>query len=405
MTSVKFFHSRMTGISTIIHAARGASFSNPPHTITNTALFDVISKVFVTGFNTQNVLSINVTSNVATVTFSVAHGFEDHCVVLISGANTSAINGEKRITVTSATAFTFTTTGVADGAVSGTITAKYAPLGWSYIGTTPTTLPILIRSVDETGTQCAFQFNNFATGEFSGGISIAGYRTSNTTQALNLFATRSLGYNGPISQNTYNTTHWIIVGDTKTFYILYNGAVVTQGLNLDNNSGFIIGGGVFSSIYTVDPYATFVAGETSSTVPPSITSSLGYSNTSSTNVALAATGGGGSSPVAYSAIEFPIDTAGYLGANLSNVAGSGYPNAGDSSLILCRRAIGDGTLRGYFRGLYQSPQNCAASFNPLDRVEGQGALSGRKLLAVKNGASGTANGAGVSFFDITGPWG
>lgn len=102
----------------------------------------------------------------------------------------------------------------------------------------------------------------------------------------------------------------------------------------------------------------------------------------------------------------------FSGGKVSGAAGSSgvapaYPNGPDNALVLVRKAIvepGVG-LRGRSRGLYVTPQACHQAFAWRDKIDGQGPLAGRKLLAIKCGSpAGTAS-EGVVFVDITGPWG
>jgi len=77
------------------------------------------------------VSSISVTSNVATVTTSTDHGYNQYDIIAISGANEPVFNDSFRITeITSSTVFKVAVA-TADGSATGTITCKIAPLGWT----------------------------------------------------------------------------------------------------------------------------------------------------------------------------------------------------------------------------------------------------------------------------------
>lgn len=65
------------------------------------------------------------------------------------------------------------------------------------------------------------------------------------------------------------------------------------------------------------------------------------------------------------------------------------------------------TLRGVMPGLYHTPQLIpAGTFAPWAPIEAQGALSGRRLLAVPGyvATGTTASTTGAYFIDATGPW-
>lgn len=115
---VVWYHSDEVGAPTLNNAAG--------------SLNDVLYACLVTGFRSQTLTSINVASNVATATLA-GHAYTNDMMVDIAGATPAGLNGRKRITVTGSGTFTFPTTGVADGAATGTITAKRSPLGWSRV--------------------------------------------------------------------------------------------------------------------------------------------------------------------------------------------------------------------------------------------------------------------------------
>ena len=83
-----------------------------------------------------------------------------------------------------------------------------------------------------------------------------------------------------------------------------------------------------------------------------------------------------------------------------------YPNGPDNGLILVRKTIIEPSvcLRGYGRGLYVAPQILHTQFNWRDKIDGQGELAGRKLLAIKCGSPAGTTSQGAVFVDITGPW-
>jgi len=94
-------------------------------------LIGVLDACLIDGFGSVTLDSMVVASGIATATKSTGHNFLDHTVILIAGATPSGLNGEKRITRTGATTFTFDATGISDQTATGTITAKMAPVGWT----------------------------------------------------------------------------------------------------------------------------------------------------------------------------------------------------------------------------------------------------------------------------------
>jgi hypothetical protein len=170
------------------------------------ALFD---KLAVTGFNSKS-CTIAVASNVATVACA-AHGFSSDYGkrARIAGVTSAtSANGIKDITVLNANSFTYVTSGIADGTLTGTITADRAPLGWTktWTGTnaacyTPdaalvTGDPFVLKITDTFGTYVTMQM----------GVSHDGSGT--------LTAGSALTYMGKPN----SAAAWYIVGDGAIFY-------------------------------------------------------------------------------------------------------------------------------------------------------------------------------------------
>ena len=118
-----YLHSGMTG-------APQATFANG----TITSLF---TTCLVNGFNTQNVVSATAASGVVTFNFASAPGFSALDTVTIAGASNSTVNGKFRVQSAASNQVLVAIPGVPDGAVGGTITLKFSPLGWTrpYSGT------------------------------------------------------------------------------------------------------------------------------------------------------------------------------------------------------------------------------------------------------------------------------
>jgi hypothetical protein len=105
---------------------------------------ELLDKVLVDGYTPVAVSDITVSSGVATMTIT-GHPFSrynDHAddilepqigpILAISGATPSTLNGEHRCLVVDADTLAFETT-AADGAATGTITARIPPLGWEKV--------------------------------------------------------------------------------------------------------------------------------------------------------------------------------------------------------------------------------------------------------------------------------
>lgn len=114
---VIWFDSAETGAPTLNNAAG--------------SLVAVLDACLLNGFNLKSI-TINVAGGVATATCN-GHGFSGAAgkLLLIAGATPNELNGLKQPTVTGTNTFTFPAPGVPDGAATGAITAKRAPLGWT----------------------------------------------------------------------------------------------------------------------------------------------------------------------------------------------------------------------------------------------------------------------------------
>lgn len=395
MTSVKYFHSAMSGAPTL-NAVAGT-------------LINVLDACLVNGFNLKTVDSLVVSSNVATATISTGVGaFEADTVVNISGATPSGLNGDKRIISVTANTITFAATGISNQTATGTITAKLASAGWEkvYSGTNLA----VYRSQDVTGTREYLRVDDTA-GRNGRIICYESMSDVNTgTGRFPLESQISGGYWWPKADAATAATAraWTIIADSRTFYIHTNTHTTTTALGVNGWTG---GFGDFTSVKPGDAYSCAVFGATFDTSATSTSQvhNLGYSYaTSFTNsgiaVARSYTGLGGS--------ILPVrraESMTYGDAHSGWSSGVTYPNPVDNSLILSRMAIVEmnAALRGFIRGLLYVPQSVPqAAFNWRDKLDGTGAYAGRKLMAIKSDGSSSSgtNSNGTMVFDITGPW-
>lgn len=123
-----FFHSGMVGAPTNTNAA-GSTLG-------------IIRACLVEGFNVLTPSSASVTSEVMTITYSSAHGYENLVWIRLDGDAGGSI--VKRATVTSSTTLTIEATGFANGPVAGTLSTRVAPADWEEVFTG--TLKAVFRS-------------------------------------------------------------------------------------------------------------------------------------------------------------------------------------------------------------------------------------------------------------------
>ena len=94
----------------------------------------VLDACLVNGFGDTTVASARIEGEFVVLNFGSSHDFLRFQFVLISGANSSNLNGKKKILKMTATEIYLEKGSVTD--VSGSLSVKVAPLGWQHIGGT-----------------------------------------------------------------------------------------------------------------------------------------------------------------------------------------------------------------------------------------------------------------------------
>ena len=392
-TTVKHFHSAMSGAPTLNGTAG--------------SLIAVLDACLVDGFGLKSADSVVVSGGIATATFSTGHSFEPDVIALVAGATPAGLNGEKRVLTTSTNVITFDATDIADGTATGAITVKVAPAGWAkaFSGTNLAAY----RSTDVTGTRMFLRVDDTGTTN----ARTVGYESmSDVNTGVRAFPLASqLAGGGYIPKaNAANATAraWTVIADSRGWWLHTHTATAVPG-----STGNVWGFGDYDSLKLGDPFACALqcsmvdqaANSSAATASMQVTAEYaGLSSVSGPFTARSFTGLGGSVLLDHAQESYGT-AAGVSGATANTVVPT-YPNGPNNGLILSRKLLVERgvALRGVSRGLLLAAQNCHTQFNWRDKVDGQGAYAGRKLLAVKCGsAAGTAS-QGVVFFDITGPW-
>lgn len=227
-------------------------------------LLAVLDACLVTGYGSKTLSSLVVASGVATATVDAGHDFamlgtpphDIGPVVVIDGATPSVLNAEHRIVVTSLTQFTFPTT-APDGAATGTITAKIAPLGWETVFTA--TNKRVYRSLDVQSIRHYLRIEDTGAlipiGNYGGAHAAAYESMSDIDTGAGRYPATGVGnYYFWKSPSTLQASDvYLIIGDTKTFY----GA--TSLLSQDLHS-MLFGFGDVISFVPGDAYASAIFG-------------------------------------------------------------------------------------------------------------------------------------------------
>lgn len=385
-TTVKFIHSGMTGAPTLSGQAG--------------QLIGVLDAALVNGFGLGTLDSLVIASNVATATRAAGHPFEVGSVALIAGATVSGgtINGEHRVTSVTATTYTFETTGLSNQTATGTITHKVAPAGWAkpYAGTNLAAY----KPTDVTATGCLLRVDDTA----ARAARVVGYESmTDVSTGVSPFPTAAQvsggGYWPKSSASDSSVRSWIVVGDTKMFYLLvaFSGSSTSYSFSaaFGDISPFKSG----DAFHCVINFATSdISGATPGTHSSDYESNCG-SSVIGTYAARPYTALGSSVGVARNYPTF-VPTTG-LRSGESSGGHVGFPNPADGGLFVVKHFIYEPlslSLRGESPGFYCSPQRIGPSvFASKDSVTGVTGLAGRLLKAVNSNL-------GVFFFDITGPW-
>lgn len=396
-TSVKNFNSASAS-APILHG-------NPGSMIT------LLDAVLVNGYGLKTLDSLIVAANVATCTVSAGHGYFSNQVVTVAGATPSGLNGDVRITVLSATAFKFSTTGISDQTASGTITAKVTPLGWTkpfsatnmgaYKPSDAQATGMYLR-VDDTGSVTARHARVWGCEAMTDINTYAGQFPTTTLLNGGLYWGKS---------TTLDTVarNWFIVGDERSFYL----GVAPNPTNPTNGSLIYFFGDLVPQ-GSADQYHCLLSGPISdytsygSGVIFYCMSSGGPGAGSGYFPRLNSQLGGAISAFRAGAMNWGNDYSGsgsYGGGMLPN-----FPNPIDGAVLVTPVFVfeASGTtkgLRGTCPGLYHLPvAGSNTAYNHLDLVTGVDTLPGKTLLAVRSGNPNQAVYAGCSLIDLLGPW-
>lgn len=384
-TTVKFFHSAMSGAPSLAGQAG--------------SLITLLDALLVNGFGLQTVDSIVISGGVGTITRGAGLPFEPGSVMLIAGATVTggSINGERKAIATTTTTATFDATGISNQTAGGTITAKFAPLGWAktYTGTNLAAY----KPTDIAASGCLLRIDDTPT-TIARARAYEAMTDVNTGTGLTPTDTNvSGGLYWPKSATADATARgWILAGDGRVFYLM-----VAYSTTSNQVFGFNHVFGDIAAVKSPDPYACIIHGFTTSSVGTAgnnAGSDFDYGDGTvlgaGTYTVRGYAGLGGNIAARKS---FPS----MFGANTgkSGAIGIAYPNYADGGLYAAPVYIGDsGTTvyRGLAPGLVAFPQVIGATvFGSRDYVTGAAGYAGKTLRVVNSGV-------GCFAFDTTGPW-
>jgi hypothetical protein len=395
-TSVKYFTSLMSGAPALSGTAG--------------SMIAVLDACLKDGFDLKTLASLSVAGGVATATYTGIHSAAVDSVVLIAGVTGGpsgwvGLNGEQKITGKPSPASVTFATNLPDGAYTGTITMKMAPLGFAkpfagtnlagYQSTDPASTKMILR-LDDTvatttrvvGCESMTDIGTYA-GLFPTTLQMAGG-----------------GYWAKSNSANATPVQWMVIGDSRAFYIHVCPGI---GSNAAWNQGYTRGFGDAIALKPGgDAYACFLSYSDVSTASNQSNGQPEYAQGLLQAFPRAPTGLGSS----FLNTCYPYVGTGSSMSGMDAFLGP-FPSTIDGALRVSRRFFAPSNNvppRADAPGLYSVPHTLTFdSFRFNDRQPGTGVLTGRNLIAV-NATNTTINQAstnatsGVTFFDVTGPW-
>jgi len=386
---VKYCHSAM----------RGA----PEITAQPGTLLAVLRAFLMTGFGSATAQSVTVDNGVATAIMGSGNSFEEYSVVQITGADDAALNGEARIATATASTITWATN-AADGDKTGTIHIRYAPVGGWEEPFTGTPEKAVFRSTEPESARHCLRIDDSAIKW----AAVRGYESmSDLDNGSGSFpaAQHNVAAWLKSSASDNKPVRWDLVADSRMILL----AIAPSSHSGSSSIAAIVRG--FGEAVTLspsgDPWLSLLC--------CSYTDSGSYhygglcqsynssdSSTGGTQCCRAYTGLGGAIVVRHRPLVGGNSISGdddFLGP---------FPSIIDGQLKYSRKIIttahNDNTARALLPGLLHIPQkNVMTSISARSRMQGEGEMAGRQLLALPVSDSSSSP-RGIQLIDITGPW-
>lgn len=392
---VKYFHSAMRGAPTVSGTA-GTRIS-------------MLDACLINGFGATTITSLTVSSGIATATVSSGSSFEAGAIVLLAGATPAALNGEARVLTSTSTTFTFATE-APDGSATGTITAKYAPVG-EWEKTYSATNKAAYRSVDPQANG-HFLWIDDSPSVYS---VVCGYESmSDVGTGVARFPTDALW---PGSDTRWNRSlsagstalPWRLFADSRMFHDAIQLPTPSTTVYPKHPMSF---GDLLPLAPGGDAWNTLIncCGSNAASYP--VTASLMTGSGSVTQqygvYCARSISGIGSAVALY---KKPYMGATNKASGSDDVFGTGI-SVVDGRILMSRVVVSEGNNasaapRAEVPGLYYIPHTGIFGLGVADGdlLSGAGDLSGRSLMVVAAG-NAAANAASNGFYlvDVTGPW-
>lgn len=380
---IKYYHSDM----------RGAPVKNG----TPGSWITVLDAVLVNGFGQVNAVSANITNGMVIINLNNNESFDIDTTVLVSGASVLSVNGENTVTVSGSNFISWPTI-EPDGPITGTITIKVAPLGFTkqfsgvslaaYKMMNPLSSGAFFR-IDDTSAYVM----QVAAYENMLDINSGSNRTPATTYNSGICAV-------PKSEVANTTaTPWEIIGDDSGFYICTQ---VSSNVNyrLQRYVSYF-GDGIPDN--SNDSFKIIVSGQSViNNYSNSWSASIGnVTSQSAQTICINRSTNGLNTSIPIKIYHMALGS-GYSGG--TGMFNGNYPSLTNNGLVLAQCQYNDDWgRRGIMPGMLSCTQIAYNNFSTRNVIDGQQHFIGKRLLAINLGSS-NSNLNGVMFFDITTPW-
>lgn len=383
-TSVKLAVSSMVGAPTLNGTAG--------------SLIALLDAFLVHGFGTKAVDSAQVTSGVCRMAITGASSALDHCVIQLAGVTGSGavLNGLQRVKTAAASYVEFACD-LPDGALTGTITFKIAPLGWEKVFSK--TNVAVYRPTDARGTRPYIRVDD--TNALYARVQQYELMTE-VDAGVGVSPAIAGGYFWHKRQSASTTgVYWVLLGDAQGFYpcIAPGSASVADQANYAALCPYV---GDLSSYRSGDAWCSFLSGATDATWT-GVAGCVFQSGAIAGRTTMRGSHGIGAA-ITCDRVTFSSGTSGAVAAL------GAFPSRVDNGLRLTPTLIMDGATvngpRGELPGAFFCPQSEVNSVigTGVRFTAGQGAFTGKTLLSLTVGAPNSQSGNGIGFFDISGPW-
>lgn len=200
---IQFLHSGLQGApSNIINAG---------------SMCAIADDCLVNGFNVQGPLSVTVSAGVATLVYAAPHGHTADQYMRVLGASVSQVNGDKRPTILTTTTLTVPAPGAPDGPVGGSVSTRFAPLGWQQVFTDLNVRVYRSPNIQSSGLY--YQLRDVAAVDYS--AAWRGFESmTDANTGVGPFPTTAQVPQGQRFLKSASATPrpWVVVGDDRSFY-------------------------------------------------------------------------------------------------------------------------------------------------------------------------------------------